>query len=72
MKAYILILIAFLGLASTMTAQPKINVAGLEVNYDTTGTFAATTLVGNKGILKYVGEIDMREGLMIEIGRAHV
>jgi hypothetical protein len=65
MKAYILILIAFLGLASTMTAQPIINVAGKEVTYDTTGTFAVVTLVGNLGTFKYVGEINMREGLMV-------
>ena len=55
----------FLVIAFTLPAfsQTAIKTNGITINYDTTGQFAATTLVGNKGYLKRVGSVDMRDGL---------
>lgn len=66
MKTTIVSFIVFLVLASASFAQPKFYKAGegRAVTYDTSGTFAQPTLTGNKGILKYVGYIDMADGLM--------
>jgi hypothetical protein len=62
MKKYIILFFVLMTVGAF--SQPIINSAGLSVTYDTTGTFAQPTLVGNKGILKFVGTIDMRDGLV--------
>lgn len=58
MKKYIVLM--FLALTVAGYSQPKFHVEGKKLTYDTTGTFAQTTLVGALGPMKYVGTIDMR------------
>jgi hypothetical protein len=63
MKNLICLLFAFLLISGTSFSQTTIKTNGVTVNYDTTGQFAAVTLVGSKGYLKKVGQVDMRNGL---------
>lgn len=64
MKKY-MILFIFIVLSSSAFSQPLMLRAGFETTYDTTGQFALTTLVGSKGYLKWIGHVDMKEGLNI-------
>jgi len=64
MNKYIIILFALL-LSVPVQAQTTVFTNGIQVNYDTTGMFAHTTLIGAKGVMKRIGTIDMRNGLAV-------
>jgi len=65
MKKYMFILLTFgilIGRADMTMSQALIYTQGITINYDTSGTFALTTLTGAKGPIKRVGVIDMNDG----------
>ena len=63
-KTIIILALLAASITSNAYAQPIFTVAGKDVTYDTTGTFAGTTLVGNLGMLKKIGTVERTFGLV--------
>ena len=60
MKKIFILLAALILIAPTSYAQKSFVEGGGQISFDTTGTFANTTLVGAKGRMKFIGIVDMK------------